>query len=66
MDQVSISNDASGEVGSDTATTEDIGNENSAGCDTLPFETLVCNGENQDVIEMNLGIAEEVSNQNDG
>lgn len=65
VDQVSISNDANGEVGSNRATTEDISNENSVGCDILPLETVVCNGENQDVIEMNQGIAEEVIKQND-
>jgi len=60
MDQVSNANDASEE-----AVTENISDANSIGCDVLPLETFVCNGENQDVIEVNKTVAEEVIKENE-
>merc|ERR1719318_223239 len=60
MDQVSNANDASEE-----AVTENISDAISIGCDVLPLETFVCNGENQDLIEVNETVAEEVIKENE-
>jgi len=62
MDQLSNSNVTSVEVGINKAATENISNENSVGCDTLPLESFVCNGENKAVME---GIADEIVKQNE-